>query len=61
MSTLYSHKHLMDIVLFLIKNVTYLFIYFLLVIHTVYIYSFRWDNQMNVYIFILVVVFLQDQ
>lgn len=51
----------MDIVLFLIKNVTYLFIYFLLVIHTVYIYSFRWDNQMNVYIFILVVVFLQDQ
>lgn len=48
----------MDIVLFLIKNLTYLLIYFLLIIHTVYTYSFRSDNQMKVYIFILVVVFL---
>lgn len=58
MSTLYSHKHLMEIVLFLIKNLTYLLIYFLLIIHTLYTYRSRLDNQMNVYIFILAVVFL---
>lgn len=58
MSTLYSHNHLMEIVLFLIKNLTYLLIYFLLIIHTLYTYRSRLDNQMNVYIFILAVVFL---